>query len=156
MAVAIHEIVPHSAPGRGARPPPTCASRKNHARVIGRKHDNLVSTTIIENGIESERQHDHHQPPRRRHGPAQLYQLRGRVGRDVPRRTPIWSCRGPGDHAEAVRRLEALENSPSWASASNWRCANGDRGTGSLLGSEQHGAIADIGFEMYSKCSRKR
>ncbi len=111
----------------------------------------LLATTIIENGLDIPRVNTIVVNRADRFGLAQLYQLRGRVGRSdrrayayllVPARkvlTPI-----------ARRRLKALQEFTELGSG--FRIAAMDleiRGAGNLLGAEQSGHIAAIGFEMY-------
>ncbi|HEU4401231.1 MAG TPA: transcription-repair coupling factor, partial [Candidatus Polarisedimenticolia bacterium] len=111
----------------------------------------LLATTIIENGLDIPRVNTIIVNRADRFGLAQLYQLRGRVGRSdrrayayllVPARkalTPI-----------ARRRLKALQEFTELGSG--FRIAAMDleiRGAGNLLGAEQSGQIASVGFEMY-------
>jgi transcription-repair coupling factor (superfamily II helicase) len=113
--------------------------------------DVLLATTIIENGLDIPRVNTIVVNRADRFGLAQLYQLRGRVGRSdrrayayllVPARkalTPI-----------ARRRLKALQEFTELGSG--FRIAAMDleiRGAGNLLGPEQSGQIASVGFEMY-------
>ncbi len=115
--------------------------------------DVLLATTIIENGLDIPRVNTIIVNRADRFGLAQLYQLRGRVGRSdrrayayllVPERkalTPI-----------ARRRLKALQEFSELGSG--FRIAAMDleiRGAGNLLGSEQSGHIAAVGFEMYCR-----
>ena len=113
--------------------------------------DVLVSTTIIESGIDIPNANTiiiHHAD---KFGLAQLYQLRGRVGRSAARAyayllydkyTPL--------SPEARRRLEAIQEASDLGAG--FRIAMRDleiRGAGELLGSKQHGHIAAVGFDMY-------
>ncbi|MEN6624938.1 MAG: transcription-repair coupling factor [Candidatus Sumerlaeia bacterium] len=118
---------------------------------INGKHDILVSTTIIENGIDIPNVNTIVINRADAMGLAQLYQLRGRVGRDV-RQAYAYLVLPPGQSItpQAVKRLEALEEFTELGVGFQLAMRDMEiRGTGSLLGSEQHGAIADIGFEMY-------
>src|SRR5712692_10408333 len=120
-------------------------------RFLGGEFDVLLATTIIENGLDIPRVNTIVVNRADRFGLAQLYQLRGRVGRSdrrayayllVPARkalTPI-----------ARRRLKALQEFTELGSG--FRVAAMDleiRGAGNLLGAEQSGHIASVGFEMY-------
>jgi transcription-repair coupling factor (superfamily II helicase) len=115
--------------------------------------DVLLATTIIENGLDIPRVNTIIVNRADRFGLAQLYQLRGRVGRSdrrayayllVPARqalTPV-----------ARRRLKALQEFSELGSG--FRIAAMDleiRGAGNLLGAEQSGHIAAVGFEMYCR-----
>ncbi len=120
-------------------------------RFLKGEFDLLLATTIIENGLDIPRVNTIIVNRADRFGLAQLYQLRGRVGRSdrrayayllVPARkvlTPI-----------ARRRLKALQEFTELGSG--FRIAAMDleiRGAGNLLGAEQSGHIASVGFEMY-------
>ncbi len=123
------------------------------ADFIGGKFDVLLSTTIIENGIDIPNVNTIIINRADAFGLAQLYQLRGRVGRDVrqayaylilPRGKPITDT--------AVKRLSALEEFTELGMGFSVAMRDMEiRGTGNLLGAEQHGAITDIGFEMYCR-----
>ncbi len=113
--------------------------------------DVLVSTTIIESGIDIPNANTiiiHHAD---KFGLAQLYQLRGRVGRSAAR---AYAYLLYDKHAhlspEARRRLEAIQEASDLGAG--FRIAMRDleiRGAGELLGSKQHGHIAAVGFDMY-------
>ena len=120
---------------------------------LGGESDVLLATTIIENGLDIPRVNTIIVNRADRFGLAQLYQLRGRVGRSdrrayayllVPARkalTPI-----------ARRRLKALQDFSDLGSG--FRIAAMDleiRGAGNLLGAEQSGHIGAVGFEMYCR-----
>lgn len=115
--------------------------------------DVLVSTTIVENGLDVPNANTlivHHAD---KFGLSQLYQLRGRVGRsDVPAYAYLL-IPGKGEITEDARkRLQALEDFSELGSG--FRVAAMDlelRGAGNLLGGEQSGQIHDIGFELYVK-----
>ena len=113
--------------------------------------DVLVATTVIENGLDISRANTILINRADRHGLAQLYQLRGRVGRSdrqayaylfVPAKAQLTE--------EARRRLAALQEFTELGAG--FRIAALDleiRGAGNLLGGEQHGHIAAVGFDMY-------
>jgi len=113
--------------------------------------DILLATTIIENGLDIPRVNTIMVNRADRFGLAQLYQLRGRVGRSdrrayayfmVPARKALTDI--------ARRRLKALQEFTELGSG--FRIAAMDleiRGAGNLLGGEQSGHIAAVGFEMY-------
>jgi transcription-repair coupling factor (superfamily II helicase) len=116
--------------------------------------DVLVSTTIVENGLDIRRANTMIINRTDHFGLAQLYQLRGRVGRGAVR----GYCYLLYDKHKALtfdsrRRLEALIESSEELGA-GFRIAMRDleiRGAGELLGSRQHGQIASIGFDLYTR-----
>jgi len=115
--------------------------------------DVLVSTTIVENGLDVPNANTLIVHRADTFGLSQLYQLRGRVGRsDVPAYAYLL-IPGKGEITEDARkRLQALEDFSELGSG--FRVAAMDlelRGAGNLLGGEQSGQIHDIGFELYIK-----
>ena len=142
---------------------------------LNRKYDVLMATTIIESGIDIPTVNTLIVENAHEMGLAQLYQLRGRIGREKQKAYcylyfPSWLKRGgerlarkaqlieggKGDEKEisedAVKRLSALEEFTELGSG--FRLAMRDleiRGAGELLGVRQHGFINSIGLEMYIK-----
>ena len=120
---------------------------------VGRKYDVLVATTIIENGLDIPNANTMIINRADRYGLAQLYQLRGRVGRS-DRRAYAYLLVPPGHTLSPVarRRLAAMREFSDLGAG--FRVAALDleiRGAGNLLGGEQSGHIEAIGFEMYLK-----
>jgi len=120
---------------------------------VARQHDVLVATTIIENGLDIPNANTIIINRADRYGLAQLYQLRGRVGRS-DRRAYAYLLVPPGHTLSPVarRRLAAMREFSDLGSG--FRVAALDleiRGAGNLLGGEQSGHIEAIGFEMYLK-----
>lgn len=115
------------------------------------RYDVLVSTTIIESGLDLPNVNTLIVEDADRFGLAQLYQLRGRVGRSMRVAYAYFMYRP--DKAitpEAEQRLNALRDFAGMGSG--FRLAMRDleiRGAGNLLGKEQHGFIALVGYEMY-------
>jgi transcription-repair coupling factor (superfamily II helicase) len=113
--------------------------------------DVLVSTSIIENGLDIPRANTILINRADRMGLSELYQLRGRVGRSNQR--AYASLLVPADGAlssEARQRLAALKEFSD--PGAGFRIAALDlelRGAGNLLGGEQHGHIEAVGFDMY-------
>jgi transcription-repair coupling factor (superfamily II helicase) len=113
--------------------------------------DVLVSTTIVENGLDIPRANTMLINRADRFGLSELYQLRGRVGRSNERAYAYLLV--PGDVSLtdlAKRRLAALKEFS--ALGAGFRVAALDlelRGAGNLLGGQQHGHINAIGFDMY-------
>ena len=120
---------------------------------INRKYDVLVSTMIIESGLDIPNVNTLIVNRADRFGLAQLYQLRGRVGRRerqayayflVPRQISLTPA--------AMKRLQAMEEFEELGSG--YRLAMRDleiRGAGNVLGVEQHGHVAAVGFELYTR-----
>ncbi len=120
---------------------------------LAQKFDVLVSTTIIESGLDMPRVNTIIIDRADRFGLAQLYQLRGRVGRSN-QRAFAYLMTPPGERLtpEARRRLAALEEFQ--ALGSGYHIAMRDleiRGAGNLLGEQQHGHMEAIGFDLYCR-----
>ncbi|HSR53941.1 MAG TPA: transcription-repair coupling factor [Acidobacteriota bacterium] len=117
------------------------------------KYDVLVCTTIIENGLDISRANTLVVNRADRFGLAQLYQLRGRVGRSNRRAYAYLLI--PTEEvlsSDARRRLKAIREFSDLGAG--FRIAALDleiRGAGNLLGGEQSGQINAVGFELYSK-----
>ena len=116
------------------------------------EYDILVCTTIIESGLDIPNANTIIIHQADRFGLAQLYQLRGRVGRSGRRAYAYLLYDPQRSLSEAAdKRLEAIEALHELGSGFNLALRDLEiRGAGNLLGTEQHGAIAAIGFEMYS------
>ncbi|MEE8587416.1 MAG: TRCF domain-containing protein, partial [Acidobacteriota bacterium] len=117
------------------------------------KYDVLVSTTIIENGLDIPRANTLIVNQADRFGLSQLYQLRGRVGRSN-RRAYCYLLISSEEtlSSDAQRRLKAIREFSDLGAG--FRIAALDleiRGAGNLLGGEQHGQINAVGFELYTK-----
>ena len=115
------------------------------------KYDVLVCTTIIESGLDIPNVNTIIVERSDRFGLAQLYQLRGRVGR-AGRRAYAYFLYDPRRSLteEADKRLDVISGLHELGQG--FKIALRDleiRGAGNLLGTEQHGAIAAVGFEMY-------
>ncbi|HPF70620.1 MAG TPA: helicase-related protein, partial [Candidatus Krumholzibacteria bacterium] len=120
---------------------------------LNHEYDVLVATAIIESGLDMPRVNTIIIDRADRFGLAQLYQLRGRVGRSN-HRAFAYLMTPPGERLtpEARRRLAALEEFQ--ALGSGYHIAMRDleiRGAGNLLGEEQHGHMEAIGFDLYCR-----
>ena len=116
-----------------------------------RKYDVLLSTTIIESGLDIPTANTLVVHRADRFGLAQLYQLRGRVGRSKTRAYAYLTM--PADRSitdTAAKRLQVLADLDSLGAG--FQLASHDldiRGAGNLLGDEQSGHIKEVGFELY-------
>jgi transcription-repair coupling factor (superfamily II helicase) len=120
-------------------------------RFVEGHFDILVATTIIENGLDIPNVNTIIVDRADMMGLAQLYQLRGRVGRDVKRAYAYLIVpEGEGITNQAVRRLATLEEFSELGMGFQIALRDMEiRGTGNLLGAEQHGAMQAIGFDLY-------
>ena len=120
---------------------------------IDYEYDVLVATTIIESGIDISNANTIIINSAHNFGLSDLHQLRGRVGRSNRKAfcyllAPEMSLLTP----EARRRLQALETFAELGSGFNIAMQDLDiRGAGNMLGAEQSGFIADLGYETYQK-----
>lgn len=116
-------------------------------------YDVLLSTTIVENGIDIPNANTIIINAAHNFGLSDLHQMRGRVGRG--NRKAFCYLLAPPLSAlsqDSRRRLEALENFSDLGSGINIAMQDLDiRGAGNLLGAEQSGFIADLGYETYQK-----
>ena len=117
------------------------------------KIDVLVATTIIESGIDNPHTNTLIIEDSQRLGLAQLYQLKGRVGRSATQAYAYFMF--PGElplTEEATERLTALSEYQDLGSG--MRIAMRDleiRGAGSLVGAEQHGNLSSVGFDLFTQ-----
>ena len=115
------------------------------------KYDILLSTTIIESGLDIPTANTLIVHRADMFGLAQLYQLRGRVGRSKLRAYALFTL--PAQQkitAQAERRLKVLQSLETLGAG--FQLASHDldiRGAGNLLGEEQSGHIKEVGFELY-------
>ena len=120
---------------------------------INYDYDVLLSTTIVENGIDIGNANTIIINDAHRFGLSDLHQMRGRVGRG--NRKAFCYLLAPPKSAltqEARRRLEALETFSELGSGFNLSMQDLDiRGAGNLLGAEQSGFMEDLGYETYQK-----
>ncbi|CAA9404868.1 MAG: Transcription-repair coupling factor [uncultured Rubrobacteraceae bacterium] len=118
-------------------------------RFLDREADVLVTTTIVESGLDVATANTLIVDRADAMGLAQLYQLRGRIGRSTEQ-AYAYLFAPLGATPESQKRLEALMDFTELGSG--FAIAMRDleiRGAGNLLGSEQSGQIAAVGFEMY-------
>ena len=122
-------------------------------RFVTGQADVLVSTAIVESGLDIPASNTIIVNRADRFGLAQLYQLRGRVGRERQQAYAYLLVPADGRVDEpAQRRLRVLQELTELGSG--FKLALRDleiRGAGNLLGAEQHGHIAAVGYDLYSK-----
>ena len=136
-----------------------------HGQMVGEKlekiimdfmdyaYDVLICTTIIESGIDIPNANTIIINNAHQFGLSDLHQLRGRVGRSN-RKAFCYLLAPPLNTltSEARRRMQAIENFSDLGSGFNISMQDLDiRGAGNMLGAEQSGFIADLGFETYQK-----
>lgn len=116
-------------------------------------YDVLLATTIIESGVDMPNTNTIIINDAQNFGLSELHQLRGRVGRS--NRKAFCYLLTPSHHAfsvDARRRLQAIESFSELGSGIHIAMQDLDiRGAGNLLGAEQSGFIADLGYETYQK-----
>lgn len=153
IAALIHKYVPDArvAIGHGQMNPEEL--EKILIGFMDYDYDVLLSTSIVENGIDISNANTIIINDAHRFGLSDLHQMRGRVGRSNRKAfcyllAPPKSVLTP----EARRRLEALENFSELGSGFNLAMQDLDiRGAGNLLGTEQSGFMEDLGYETYQK-----
>ncbi|HPH58088.1 MAG TPA: helicase-related protein, partial [Bacteroidales bacterium] len=120
---------------------------------MNHNYDMLICTSIIENGIDIPNANTIFINNAHQFGLSDLHQLRGRVGR-TNRKAFCYLFAPPLEllTPDAKRRLQAIENFSELGSGFNIAMQDLDiRGAGNLLGAEQSGFIADLGFEAYQR-----
>ena len=153
IANLIHKYVPDCriAIGHGQMPPEEL--EKVLMGFMNYDYDVLLSTTIVENGIDISNANTMIINDAHRFGLSDLHQMRGRVGRSN-RKAFCYLLAPPKSSLtpEARRRLEALENFSELGSGFNLAMQDLDiRGAGNLLGAEQSGFMENLGYETYQK-----
>jgi transcription-repair coupling factor (superfamily II helicase) len=132
--------------------PPTVLEDVMSAFYDG-KYDVLLSTTIIESGLDIPTANTLIVHRADMFGLAQLYQLRGRVGRSKTRAYALFTLpTGRKITSQAERRLKVLQSLDTLGAG--FQLASHDldiRGAGNLLGEEQSGHIKEVGFELYQQ-----
>jgi len=116
------------------------------------KYDVLLSTTIIESGLDVPTANTLIVHRADRFGLSQLYQLRGRVGRAKLRAYALFTLPTRKITAQAEKRLKVLQSLDTLGAG--FQLASHDldiRGAGNLLGDEQSGHIKEVGFELYQQ-----
>ena len=147
----LRELLPHIriAVGHGQMPPSQIETIMRD--FAAGKYDVLLCTTIIESGIDIPRANTMLVDRSDRFGIADLYQLRGRVGRGGVKAYAYFMI--PPDSyigTDARQRLKALQQHSGLGTGVSLSMRDlGIRGAGNILGAEQSGHIAAIGFSLY-------
>ncbi|MDH5527649.1 MAG: transcription-repair coupling factor [Nitrospirota bacterium] len=150
VAQFLKKLVPHARIGVAHGQMPEGELEKAMGRFIDSEYNVLLSTTIVESGLDIPRANTIIIQRADRFGLSELYQLRGRVGRSG-RQAYAWLM-GPEDgwSGEARERLMAIQQFTELGSG--FRIAARDleiRGAGSLLGHKQSGQITAVGIDTY-------
>ena len=118
-----------------------------------REYDVLISTTIVESGLDMPNVNTLIVHDANNYGLAQLHQLRGRVGRSNRKAFAYFTFQRNRSLSEiAEKRLAAIKEFCELGAG--FRIAQRDlelRGVGNLLGSQQHGNVSAVGFELYTQ-----
>lgn len=152
-AVRIRELIPEARVlvAHGQMPPEML--EQTMLDFVEHQADVLVSTTIIESGLDIPRANTMFVAQADQFGLAQLYQLRGRIGRSKLRASCYLMVASLERLSEdARRRLEAIQRNSELGAG--FSVASQDleiRGAGDLLGARQSGSIQAIGFEAYAR-----
>ena len=122
-------------------------------RLYDRETNVFVSTTLIENGVDLPKANTLIVIDSDKLGLSQMYQLRGRVGRNAEQAYAYFTySKGKVLTEESMARLQAIAENTELGSG--FKIAMRDlsiRGAGELLGKTQHGHMIKIGYDMYSK-----
>ncbi len=137
---------------------PTALIEKNLMEFIAGKFRILLSTTIIENGIDIPRVNTLVVMNADRLGLTQMYQLRGRIGRSTSQATAYFlvDAQKGGVSELARKRLDGIREFSELGSG--YRLAEFDltlRGAGALLGNRQHGHVEALGYDYFLELLRQ-
>lgn len=152
-AAAIQELVPQARIGVGHGQMGEDELEKVLLGFMRRESDVFVCTTIVENGLDIPLANTIIIENAERYGLSELYQLRGRVGRSNRRAYAYLLVPQDTELTEIARkRLAALKEFSDLGAGFKIAALDLElRGAGNLLGGEQHGHIASVGYETYLK-----
>jgi len=150
-AHAIQELAPAARIGVGHGQMGEAELERTMLRFMRHEFDILVCTTIIENGLDIPLANTMIIEHAERYGLSELYQLRGRVGRSNRRAYAYLLVPADTELSEVARkRLAALKEFSDLGAGFKIAALDLElRGAGNILGGEQHGHIAAVGFDMY-------
>jgi len=151
VATQINKIVPHARIGVAHGQMKESELEDHMIKFVQGEYDILISTTIVESGIDIPNANTILINRADAFGLAQLYQLRGRVGREKKRAySYLIVPKGREVTETAIKRLAAIEEFSELGSGFNIAMRDMEiRGAGNILGKEQHGIVMEIGFELY-------
>ena len=132
------------------------AAEDNVAAFAEGGHDVLLATTVIENGVDIPKVNTIIIQNAQAFGMSTLYQLRGRVGRSDVQAYAYFFHKNDAITEQSAQRLQAMADLHELGSG--FDVANRDleiRGAGSLLGTEQSGMAAKVGFDLYMRMLKK-
>jgi transcription-repair coupling factor (superfamily II helicase) len=147
----IQQWVPQARIGVGHAQLPEAELEKVMLRFMRHEYDVLVSTTIVENGLDIPLANTIIIENAERYGLSELYQLRGRVGRSNRRAYAYLLVPTDSELSEVARkRLAALKEFSELGAGFKIAALDLElRGAGNLLGGEQHGHINAVGYDMF-------
>ncbi len=150
-AAWIQELVPQARIGVGHGQMGEAELERVLLGFMRHEYDVFVSTTIVENGLDIPLANTMIIDHAERHGLSELYQLRGRVGRSNRRAYAYLLVPADTELSEIARkRLAALREFSDLGAGFKIAALDLElRGAGNLLGGEQHGHIATVGFDTY-------
>jgi len=150
-AAQIQELVPQARVGVGHGQMGEAELERTMLRFMRHEYDILVSTTIVENGLDIPLANTMIIENADRYGLSDLYQLRGRVGRSNRRAYAYLLVQPDTELSETARkRLAAMKEFSELGAGFKIAALDLElRGAGNLLGGEQHGHINAVGFDMY-------
>ncbi len=151
VAERLAAIIPEARIGIGHGQMPAAELEQVMLDFMEQKYDVLLATTIVESGLDIPNANTIFIDDADRYGLADLHQLRGRVGR-YKHRAYCYLLLNPNRHIsnDSARRLRAIEEYSEMGAG--FAIAMRDlelRGAGNLLGNQQSGHIANVGYELY-------
>jgi transcription-repair coupling factor (superfamily II helicase) len=152
-AAFLQELVPEARIGVGHGQMGEAELEKVMLAFMKHEFDVLVSTTIVENGLDIPLANTMIVENAERHGLSELYQLRGRVGRSNRRAYAYLLVPPDAELSEVARkRLAALREFSDLGAGFKIAALDLElRGAGNLLGGEQHGDFEAVGYDTYLK-----
>jgi transcription-repair coupling factor (superfamily II helicase) len=151
VAARLRALVPEASVAVGHGQMPKHDLEKVMVEFLGRAHDILVATTIIESGLDIPNVNTIIINHAEDYGLSQLYQLRGRVGRSERQAYAyLFYPKSRSLPEIAERRLAAIEEFTDLGAG--FKVAMRDleiRGVGNILGPQQHGHVSAVGFDLY-------
>lgn len=152
VADELKKLIPRAKIGIGHGQLPEKELAQTMHDFDSRKINILVCSTIIENGLDLPNVNTLIVDSSTRFGLAQLYQLRGRIGRGIQKAYAYFLYRSKELTAQAKKRLQALLEARELGSGFQLALRDLEiRGAGNILGRDQHGHVASIGYSLYTR-----